>query len=120
MQTRATKRLSVVLRSISGVVILTESSDQFLPLAVLEGDRYAFLLRSMDDVAVNIAVDEVERAMQRPFLYQGIALQPGVSFGVARLTQTDEHFATLYQRACYALEADRQKNLGKQYQKSAK
>ncbi len=119
LQTRATKRLSVVLRSISGVVILTESSDQFLPLAVLEGDRYAFLLRSMDDVAVNIAVDEVERAMQRPFLYQGIALQPGVSFGVARLTQTDEHFATLYQRACYALEADRQKNLGKQYQMQA-
>jgi GGDEF domain-containing protein len=79
--TRATKRLSIVLRSIQGVVPLKEFNGQYVPMAVLEANRFAFLLRSMDDVAVNFAVDEVESSMQRPFSYQGMGLQPGVSFG---------------------------------------
>ncbi|AUM14742.1 hypothetical protein Kalk_20940 [Ketobacter alkanivorans] len=114
--TRATKRLSIVLRSIVGVVSLKELNGQYVPMAVLDSNRYAFLLRSMDDVAVNFAVDEVEVSMQRPFFYQGIGLQPGVSFGVARLSDTEASFDSLYQHALNALRADTEKNLLKGYQ----
>ncbi|HBO91627.1 MAG TPA: hypothetical protein DD667_00005, partial [Gammaproteobacteria bacterium] len=114
--TRATKRLSIVLRSIQGVVPLKEFNGQYVPMAVLEANRFAFLLRSMDDVAVNFAVDEVESSMQRPFSYQGMGLQPGVSFGVARLSDFDASYDALYQHAKRALEVDTAKNLKKSYE----
>lgn len=114
--TRATKRLSIVLRSIQGVVPLKEFNGQYVPMAVLEANRFAFLLRSMDDVAVNFAVDEVESSMQRPFFYQGMGLQPGVSFGVARLSDFDASYDALYQHAKRALEVDTAKNLKKSYE----
>ncbi|RLT97335.1 EAL domain-containing protein [Ketobacter sp.] len=114
--TRATKRLSIVLRSITGVVPLQEFQGQYVPMAVLDANRFAFLLRSMDDVAVNFAVDEVESSMQRPFFYQGMGLQPGVSFGVARLNESDASYEKLYDHALRALQADTEKNLKKGYE----
>ncbi|MBA53036.1 MAG: hypothetical protein CMK89_01140 [Pseudomonadales bacterium] len=114
--TRATKRLSIVLRSIVGVVPLKEFQGQYVPMAVLESNRFAFLLRSMDDVAVNFAVDEVESSMQRPFFYQGMGLQPGVSFGVSRLSEAEATYEVLYDHALRALQADTEKNLQKGYE----
>ena len=114
--TRATKRLSIVLRSIHGVVSLKEFNGQYVPMAVLEANRFAFLLRSMDDVAVNFAVDEVEASMQRPFFYQGMGLQPGVSFGVARLNEFEATYDALYMHARRALDVDTEKNLRKAYE----
>ena len=114
--TRATKRLSIVLRSIHGVVPLKEFNGQYVPMAVLDDNRFAFLLRSMDDVAVNFAVDEVEASMQRPFFYQGMGLQPGVSFGVSRLNEFEATYVALYSHARRALDVDTEKNLKKGYE----
>ncbi|MGC1508339.1 EAL domain-containing protein [Ketobacter sp.] len=113
--TRATKRLSIILRSIAGVVPLSEFKDQYAPMAVMGNGEYAFLLQSMDDCAVNIAVEEVESAMQRPFFYQGVALQSGVSFGVSKLSEVVTQFNGLLEQSLTALSADKTKNLSKGY-----
>lgn len=113
--TRATRRLSVVLRSIVGVVPLREFKKQYVPMAVLETGRYAFMLRSLDECAVNLALEEVEQAMQRPFFYQGVSLLPGVSFGVA-MHQGAGSFQDLMRQCTDALAADKARNLEKGYQ----
>lgn len=111
--TRATKRLCVILRSVSGVLPLDATANEYVPMAVLEDDRYGFILTGMSDVTINRAIEEVDQAMSRPFFYQGSSLQPGVSFGVARLGEHGDDAATLLQHAQRSLLADRQKNLEK-------
>lgn len=111
--TRATKRLSVILRSVSGVLPLNETSSDYVPMAVLDDGGYGFILRGMSDITINHAIEEVEQAMSRPFFYQGLALQPGISFGLARLFEHGDDSATLLQHAQRSLQADKRKNLEK-------
>ncbi len=112
--TRATKRLSVILRSVSGVLPLNETASDYVPMAVLEDGSYGFILRGMSDITINHAIEEVEQAMSRPFFYQGLALQPGISFGLARLLEHGDDAEHLLQHAQRSLQADKRKNLEKE------
>ncbi|HVL02540.1 MAG TPA: EAL domain-containing protein [Dongiaceae bacterium] len=112
--TRATKRLSVILRSVSGVLPLNDSTDDYVPMAVLEDGRYGFILRGMSDITINHAIEQVEQAMSRPFFYQGLELQPGISFGLARLGEHGEEAPALLTHAERSLVVDRRKNLDKE------
>ena len=114
--TRATKRLSVILRGVSGVMPLGEAPSRYIPMAVLGDGCYGFVLRGMPDVSINHAIEEVERAMTRPFFYQGMALQPGISFGLARLSEQGEDAESLWLHAQLSLHADLSKNLLKPYE----
>lgn len=107
--TRATRRLSIVLRSIVGVMPISEVDGHYVPMAVLSNGQYAFLIKGMDSVKVNMAVDEVEAAMQKPFFYQGIALSPGVSFGVANTTSDEDNFKLLFDHCVTSLIADKER-----------
>lgn len=111
--TRATKRLSVILRSVSGVLPLTESAADYVPMAVLEDGSYGFILRGVSDITINHAIEQVEQAMSRPFFYQGLELQPGISFGLARLGEHGEDADALLLHAERSLMVDRRKNLDK-------
>jgi EAL domain-containing protein (putative c-di-GMP-specific phosphodiesterase class I)/GGDEF domain-containing protein len=111
--TRATKRLSVILRGVSGVMPLDEASQRYIPMAVMGDGSYGFVLRGMPDASINHAIEEVERAMTRPFYYQGIPLQPGISFGLARLGEQGDDTESLWLHAQLSLHADLTKNLSK-------
>ena len=106
--TRATRRLSIVLRSIVGVVPVAESEGQYLPMSVFQNGQYGFLLRGMDSVKVNMAVDEVEAAMQKPFYFQGMPLEPGVCFGVSSSEAVDT-FEGLFDHCSASLNADKKR-----------
>lgn len=108
--TRATKRLSVILRGVSGVMPIGEAGNRYIPMAVLGDGSYGFVLRGMPDASINNAIEEVEKAMTRPFFYQGVALQPGVSFGVSRLGEQGEDTESLWLHAQISLQADLDKN----------
>lgn len=114
--TRATKRLSVILRGVSGVMPIGEAFNRYIPMAVLDDGSYGFVLRGMPDASINNAIEEVEKAMTRPFYYQGIALQPGVSFGVARLGEQGDDTESLWLHAQISLQADLNKNRQKPYE----
>lgn len=114
--TRATKRLSVILRGVSGVMPLDEDSQRYIPMAVMGEGSYGFVLRGMPDASINHAIEEVERAMTRPFYYQGIPLQPGISFGLARLGAQGDDTESLWLHAQLSLHADITKNLKKLYE----
>jgi len=108
--TRATKRLSVILRGVSGVMPIGEVANRYIPMAVLDDGSYGFVLRGMPDASINNAIEEVEKAMTRPFFHQGVALQPGVSFGLARLGEQGEDTESLWLHAQISLQADLNKN----------
>lgn len=110
--TRATKRLSIVLRSVNGVMPLTEFNGQYVPMA-FESGRYGFLLKAKDGVKVNEAVEEIETAMHKPFFYQGISIKPGISFGVSMCSDGIVDYASLFQHGSISLVADKKRNLCK-------
>jgi len=114
--TRASKRLALVLRGITGVMPLREFQGQYVPMAVIDSCRFVFVLRASDDMAINDAISEIETAMQRPFFYQGMAIQPGISFGSASFIQDIEGFDDLLAETRRALQADIRKNLQKGYE----
>ena len=111
--TRATRRLSVILHSVSGVLPLEEVSHRYIPMAVLSDGCYGFILRGMFNDSINTAILEVEQAMLRPFFYQGVALRPGISFGLARAGEHGDTAGELMSHAFASLAADRNKNLAK-------
>lgn len=108
--TRATKRLSVILRGVSGVMPLGEGTQQYIPMAVLGEGSFGFVLRGMPDATINRAIEEVETSMTRPFYYQGVPLQPGISFGLARLGEQGDDEESLWLHAQLSLHADLSKN----------
>ena len=110
--TRATKRLSIVLRSVNGVLPLTEFNGQYVPMAFEDG-RYGFLLKAKDGIKVNEAVEEIEAAMHKPFFYQGISIKPGISFGVSMCSDGIMDYGSLFQHGSISLVADRKRNLSK-------
>jgi EAL domain-containing protein (putative c-di-GMP-specific phosphodiesterase class I) len=85
-----------------------------MPMAVLEDGSYGFILRGVSDITINHAIEQVEQAMTRPFFYQGLALQPGISFGLARLGEHGDDAAALLTHAERSLQVDRRKNLDKE------
>lgn len=112
--TRATKRLSVILRGVSGVMPLGEGNLRYIPMAVMGEGSYGFVLRGMTNATINHAIEEVEASMMRPFHYQGTPLQPGISFGLARLGEQGDDIESLWLHAQLSLHADLTKNLDKQ------
>lgn len=113
--TRATKRLSVILRGVSGVMPLGDGNQQYIPMAVLGEGSYGFVLRGMANATINHAIEEVEASMMRPFYYQEIRLQPGISFGLARLGEQGDDVESLWQHAQRSLQAGLLKNRGRQW-----